>query len=33
MIGNSKERQNKEKKKIIISFGSAVDNIHKIVIT
>lgn len=32
-IGNSKEQQNKGKEKIIISLGSAVDNIHKIIIT
>lgn len=32
-IGSSKEQQNKGKKKIIISLGSAVDNIHKIITT
>lgn len=32
-IGNSKEQQNKGKEKIIISLGSAMDNIHKIIIT
>lgn len=32
-MGNSKEQQNKEKKEIIISLGSTVDNIHKIIIT
>lgn len=32
-MGNPKEQQNKEKKKIILSLGSTVDNIHNIIIT